>query len=47
MIYTTENDLNKLMDTIWMCVVNEEHPDFFVPNQGKLILGMVKEKKIP
>ena len=35
-VYTTENDLNKLMDTIWMCVVNEEHPDFFVPNQGKV-----------
>ena len=35
-VYTTENDLNKLMDTLWMCVVDEEHPDFYIPNQGKV-----------
>ena len=35
-VYTTENDLNKLTDTLWLCVVDEDHPDFFIPNQGKV-----------
>ena len=35
-VYTTENDLNKLTDTLWLCVVDEEHPDFYIPNEGKV-----------
>ena len=35
-VYTTQNDLNKLTDTLWLCAVNEEHPDFYIPNGGKV-----------
>ena len=35
-VYTTKNDLNKLTDTLWLCLVNEEHPEFYIPNGGKV-----------
>jgi len=35
-VYTIENDLNKLIDTLWLCVVDEDHPKFHMPNGGKI-----------
>jgi murein DD-endopeptidase MepM/ murein hydrolase activator NlpD len=32
--FSTRNDLSKLKDTIWLCVTDEEHPDFVMPVPG-------------
>jgi murein DD-endopeptidase MepM/ murein hydrolase activator NlpD len=32
--FSTRNDLSKLIDTVWLCVTDDEHPEFVMPVQG-------------
>ncbi len=32
--FSSKNDLSKLKDTVWLCVTDENHPDFVMPVSG-------------
>lgn len=32
--FSSRNDLSKLKDTVWLCVTDENHPDFVMPVRG-------------
>lgn len=32
--FSTRNDLSKLKDTVWLCVTDENHPEFVMPVKG-------------